>query len=61
MEGFEYAIDNGIDSPEDFAAEYENEALGRLFPDEKDPPYRNKRKYDDIIRIIFPIKTGNKF
>ena len=49
MEGFEYAIDNGIDSPEKFAEEYEKEALGRLFPDEKDPPYRIKGKYEVII------------
>lgn len=49
MEGFEYAIDNGIDSPEKFAEEYEKEALGRLFPEVKDPPYRIKGKYEDII------------
>ncbi len=49
IKGFEYAIDNGIDSPEKFAEEYEKEALGRLFPDEKDPPYRIKGKYEVII------------
>ena len=29
--------------------EYEKEVLGRLFPDEKDPQYRVKGRYEDII------------
>lgn len=43
MAGFEYAIDEGIDSPEDFAEIYMEEHISRLFPDEKDPPCRNKK------------------
>lgn len=53
MKGFEYAIDNGIDSPDDFAKEYEKEAIARLFPDEKEPPGKVKGKYEDLIRKIF--------
>jgi hypothetical protein len=59
MTGFEYGIDKKIDSPEEFAEEYLEVHLSKLFPDEKDPPYRIKRKYDDIIKKIFPIKSEN--
>ena len=56
MKGFEYAIDNGIDSPYDFAKEYEKEAIAMLFPDEKEPPGKVKGKYDDLIKRLYPIK-----
>ena len=49
MQGFEYAIDNGIDPPEAFAEEYEKAYLHSLFPDEEEPPCKHKGKYDDII------------
>ena len=34
MEGFEYAVDNNIESPEEYAKKYEEEYLAKRFPDE---------------------------
>ena len=57
MKGFEYAIDNGIDSPESFAEEYEKAYLHSLFPDEEEPPCKIKGKYDDIISRLLANKV----
>ncbi len=56
MEGFEYAIDNGIEPPEEFAKEYEEEYLYTLFPDEEEPPFKKQRKYGDIINKLLSNK-----
>lgn len=32
MEGYEYAIDNNIESPEEYAKKYEEEYLAKRFP-----------------------------
>lgn len=45
IKGFEYAIVNGIDSPEDFAKEYQR----AYYNNGKRPSYVAKGKYDDII------------
>ena len=34
MEGFEYAVDNNIESPEEYAKKYEEKYLAKRFPDE---------------------------
>ena len=57
MKGFEYAIDNDIDSPETFAEEYEKAYLHSLFPDEEEPPCKIKGKYDDIISKLLADKV----
>lgn len=57
MKGFEYAIDNDIDSPETFAEEYEKAYLHSLFPDEEEPPCKIKGKYDDIISKLLANKV----
>lgn len=56
MTGYEYAIDNNLESPHFFAEEYEKEAIARLFPDAKEPPCKVKGKYDDLIKELYPIK-----
>lgn len=56
--GYEYAIVNGIEDPESFAKEYQKYYFSVLYPD-GDDPYMVKGKYDDIIRKILPIKSGN--
>lgn len=45
IKGFEYAIVNGIDSPEEFAKEYQR----AYYNNGKRPSYVAKGKYDDII------------
>lgn len=45
MKGFEYAIDNGIDSPEKFAKEYQ----AAYYEKGERPSYVAKGEYDDII------------
>ena len=57
MKGYEYAIDNNIESPHYFAEEYEKEAIARLFPGEKESPCKVKGKYDDLIKRLYPIKS----
>lgn len=57
MQGFEYAIDNGIDSPQTFAEEYKKAYLHTLSPDEEEPPCKTKGKYDDIISKLLADKT----
>ena len=57
IKGFEYAIDNDIDSPESFAEEYEKAYLHSLFPDEEEPPCKIKGKYDDIISRLLANKV----
>jgi hypothetical protein len=56
MKGFEYAIENDIDSPETFAEEYEKAYLHSLFPDEEEPPCKIKGKYNDIISKLLASK-----
>ena len=57
IKGFEYAIDNDIDSPETFAEEYMKAYLHSLFPDEEEPPCKIKGKYDDIISKLLANKV----
>ena len=57
MKGFEYAIENNIDSPETFAEEYEKAYLHSLSPDEEEPPCKIKGKYDDIISRLLANKV----
>ncbi len=45
IKGFEYAIVNGIDSPDEFAKEYQR----AYYNNGKRPSYVAKGKYDDII------------
>lgn len=59
MKGFEYAIDNGIDSPYTFAEEYKEAYLHSLFPNEKEPPCKKKGKYGDIISKLLEINSIN--
>lgn len=56
MKGFEYAIDNGIDSPQTFAEEYKKAYLHTLSPDEEEPPCKTKGKYDDLINKLLANK-----
>lgn len=57
IKGFEYAIDNDIDSPKIFAEEYEKAYLHSLFPDKEEPPCKVKGKYDDIISKLLENKV----
>ena len=56
--GYEYAIVNGIEDAKLFATEYQKYYFSVLYPD-GDDPIVVKGKYDDLIRKIFPIKSGN--
>lgn len=56
--GYEYAIVNGVEDPKLFATEYQKYYISVLNPDGNDP-FVVKGKYDDIIRKILPIKSGN--
>ena len=53
IKGFEYAIVNGIDSPEEFANEYQ----GAYYSNGKRPSYVAKGKYDDIISLLLADKV----
>lgn len=56
MKGFEYAIDNDIDSPQIFAEEYEEFYLSILFPHEKDKSLKKQWKYEEHLKKLFPNK-----
>ena len=53
IKGFEYAIVNGIDSPDDFAKEYQR----AYYNNGKRPSYVAKGKYDDIISQLLTDKV----
>ena len=53
IKGFEYAIVNGIDSPEEFANEYQR----AYYNNGKRPSYVAKGKYDDIISQLLAEKV----
>ena len=57
IQGFEYAIDNDIDSPKIFAEEYKKAYLHSVFPDKEEPPSKVKGKYDDIISKLLENKV----
>ena len=54
MEGFEYAIDNNIDSPQKFAEEYEDIYLSILFPHEMDKSLKKQWIYEEHLKKLFP-------
>lgn len=53
IKGFEYAIVNGIDSPDEFAKEYQR----AYYNNGKRPSYVAKGKYDDIISQLLTDKV----
>ena len=52
IQGFEYAIVNGIDSPKKFAKEYQ----AAYYNNGEKPPYVAKGEYDDIINKLLENK-----
>lgn len=56
MKGFEYAIDNDIDSPQKFAEEYDEIYLSILFPHEMDKSLKKQWKYEEHLKKLFPNK-----
>jgi len=56
MKGFEYAIDNNIKSPSQFADEYQEIYLSILFPHEMDKSLKKQWKYEEHLKKLFPYK-----
>lgn len=54
IQGFEYAVENGVDSPEKFAKDYQ----AAYYNNGEKPSFVSKGEYDDIIKVLLNKSDG---